>query len=171
LPVLTERVYLGGLGREAPIEHAAVRLANGQLAGRPLAEWSDADLADYCRRFNVGWVVCRSPAAVVRFRGWPDAEHIATLPAVGELFVLNRPRSYFLVGQGRIIRCDQKLLTLTDLTPVEGRVVLSFHHHTSLLPSIDRVLIEKEPHRYGTIPFIRLRLPGPMTRLTIQWRE
>ena len=29
---------------------------------RPLAEWSDADLEEFCRRYNVGYVVCWTPA-------------------------------------------------------------------------------------------------------------
>jgi hypothetical protein len=170
LPLLTGRSYLGGLGSDAPIEHAAHRFAAGRLAGRPLTAWTDADLADFCRQYNVGWIVCQSRAGMERVQAWSGTAATAPLP-VGQLFTVNRPLSYFLVGQGQVIRCDSRLLTLADLEPVDGQVVISFHHHPRIVPSTDRVRIEKEPQLYDAIPFIRLRLPGPMARLTLYWQE
>src|SRR5205814_225067 len=66
LPQLTDRAYIGGLDADAAIEHATTGLVADHLAGRPVSEWSDGELEAYCRRYNVGWVVCRSPAAIER---------------------------------------------------------------------------------------------------------
>jgi hypothetical protein len=171
LAVLSERMYVGGLGSEAMIEHAALRLAHGHLAGRPLDEWSDAELGDYCRRFNIGWVVCRTPSALRRFRAWPLVAATAPLPDGSTFLRLNRGGSFFLAGQGTVLRCDSQCLALADLVPVDGHIVLSFHHRPGMVASTDRVRVEKEPQPWSAIPFIRLRVPGPMSRLTLYWQE
>src|SRR5262249_37666273 len=44
LPVLTGRVFLGGIDPDAGIEHATSGLVDQALAGRPLREWGDAEL-------------------------------------------------------------------------------------------------------------------------------
>jgi tetratricopeptide (TPR) repeat protein len=67
LPIVTERVYLGGLDPEASIEHAYANFVHQDLAGRPIERWRDEELTNFVRRYNVGWVACRSPAAVARF--------------------------------------------------------------------------------------------------------
>jgi hypothetical protein len=171
LPVFTERCYVGGLGEGALIEHAAVRLGHGHLAGRPLSDWSDAELADFCRRYNIGWVVCRTPGAMTRFGNSSVVSASTALADGSKLYKLNRQPSYFLLGQGKVLHCDRRALALGDLTPVDGHIVLSFHYHPGILASTDRVRVGKEPQLYDSIPFIRLRVPGPMSRLTLYWQE
>src|SRR5262249_34103698 len=63
LPLHAERSFLGGLDPELGVDHAHARLTSTHLAGRPLADWADAELADFCERYNVGFVVCWSAAA------------------------------------------------------------------------------------------------------------
>src|SRR5262249_59014905 len=79
LPILTERSFLGGLDANAGIEHEYVRFADQMLAGRWLRDWSDAELEDFCQRYNVGWIACWSPAAMERLRAWRAARPIVTL--------------------------------------------------------------------------------------------
>jgi hypothetical protein len=171
LPVLTERSYVGGLGAGACIEHAAVRLAHGQLAGRALGDWSDADLADFCKRYNIGWIVSRTPAVATHFAKCALVKSTAPLPDGATLHTLNRPHSFFVSGQGRVLQCDSHTLALADVVPVDGHVVLSFHYQPGMLASTDRVRVEKEPQLYDAIPFVRLRVPGPISRLTLYWGE
>src|SRR5205085_2175349 len=45
LPLLTDRAYLGGLDPESGVEHSFCGMRDGNLNGRPLADWADADLA------------------------------------------------------------------------------------------------------------------------------
>lgn len=169
LPVLTGRSFVGGLGRAAAIEHAAGRLREGLLAGRYAANWTDAELLDYCRRYNIGWVVCRTPAVVERLRHLPAAEPLPPLPNGDPWFVIRREPSFFLVGRGKVHRCDSQSLTLLDLQPVNGQVVLSFHCPPRVWAASKWVRVEKEPQIDDAIPFLRLRLAEPMTRLTLYW--
>lgn len=66
LAVLTERPYLGGLDPDGRLEHMKARLCNGNLTGKPIREWTDADLRGFFDRYNVGWIVAWNPASIKR---------------------------------------------------------------------------------------------------------
>jgi hypothetical protein len=172
LPLLTGRAYLGGLEPDACIEHAYAGLVDQSLAGRPVADWGDAELEDFCRRYNIGWAVCWSPGAVTRFGHWKGAK--ATAPVAdqgaGALFTL-QPRSYFLKGQGRLLSADCQRIALADIIPEDGKVVLSMHYQSGLVASPGRVQVEREPDPYDRIDLIRLRVPGPVARVTLRWEK
>jgi hypothetical protein len=172
LPVLTGRAYLGGLDPQSAIEHSYATLKRGVLAGRPLAGWSNAELEDFCRRYHLGWVACWSPAAVARFRAWPGAELLTTLPGEtpGCLFQL-KPTSFVLKGQARLLHADCRHIALADVVPEDGKVVLSLHYQAGLTVSTGRVRIERDPDPNDPIPFIRLRLTGPVARVVLTWEE
>jgi hypothetical protein len=173
LPILTGRAYLGGLDPDASIEHTSADLADQFLAGRPVKKWSDQELADFCRRYNIGWVVCWSPGAVERFRAWPAAEVKAPLQdgaETGCLFQVQRPRSFALKGQAEWLRADCRRIALADVVPDrDGEVVLSLHYQSGLHVSPGRIQVERALDPSDPIPFVRLRLPGPVARLTLTW--
>src|SRR5205823_5804692 len=105
LPQLTGRFFIGGLDALCGIEHTNDGLTAEALAGRPLAGLNDEDLAkhlaEYCRLYNVGWVVCWTKETVARFSRWPLAQPVARLgpQREGVLFALRRRHSYILEGQ------------------------------------------------------------------------
>jgi hypothetical protein len=174
LPLLTERAYLGGLDPDAGIEHAHVSLTEQTLAGRPLTEWDDDALAELCWQYNVGWVVCWSPAAVARFRNWSDATAIAPVRDGGDgwLFRIGRPHGYVLRGEGEWLKADCRRVALGDVRPAaDGTVVLGLHYQAGLQVSPRSIQIERdlEANPADPIPFVRLRLPGPVTRVTLTW--
>jgi hypothetical protein len=171
LPLLTERAFIGGLDPDAGIEHAAASLTDQGLAGRPLDGWTDADLRDYCARYNVGWVVCWSETARKRFAGWPDAEPVADLRdgGPGTLFRVKRQASYTLSGSARWLRADANAIVLGDVTPPrDGHVVvLSLHYQAGLTAAPARVTVEPEIDPNDPIPFVRLRMDEPAARVTL----
>jgi hypothetical protein len=171
LPLLTGRAFLGGLGPDLCIEHAYASLVDHRLAGRPIAEWSDAELDAFCRRYNVGWAVCRPGPAAARLSAWKDAQAVAPVGDVGGgcLYGL-KPRSYVLKGQARWEHADARHLTLTDVVPEDGQVVLSLHYRSGLQVSPARVHIEREPDPQDPIPLVRLRVPSPVSHLTLTWQ-
>jgi hypothetical protein len=176
LPLLTGRAFVGGLGPDAPIEHASAALADQSLAGRPLREWDDDDLDEYCRRYNIGWVACWSPAVRARFRRWAGAEPV---PGVelgdGELFRLRRRPSYALTGSVSWRSADARCILLADASPArvgdeeEGQVLLSLHYQAGMRVTPSRVRLEPAPWVKGPIPFVRLRLSEPVGRVMITW--
>jgi hypothetical protein len=177
LPLWTARAFLGGLDPEAGIEHAASGLTDGSLAGRPLDEWTDAELSDYCHRYNVGWVVCSSLRARWRLGLWSRARHLLELPGPGDegraLFAIDRPYSFTLSGTARWVSADAQRIVLADVAPQreEGRpqIVLSLHHHAGMRATPSRVRIERHEDPRDPIPLVRLIVTDPVTRVTILW--
>jgi hypothetical protein len=179
LPLLTERSFLGGLDPQGGNPYAHLGLLDQKLAGRPLANWSDAELAEYCRHYNIGWVACWSPAAQARFQKWASiAEPTAALPAEpglegagpGQLFTLRRPHSFVLKGTAQLVRADADSIVLANVEPDEwGHVVLSLHYQSGWRVSPGRVRVEKELNARDPVSFIRLQLSGPVTRISLRW--
>ncbi len=170
LPDLVGRDFLLPPDRDADVEYCFAHLANGYLAGRAIADWSDVDLEAFCRKYNVGWVVADANATAARFRGWPIAYEIA--PPTGsrwKLFELKRPHSYILKGVARTYEADRQRVTLADVVPEEGEVVLSLHSAAGMRARPAIVRVEREPDPFDPVPMIRLRLPGPVARLTLTW--
>jgi hypothetical protein len=186
LPLLTEREYIGGLDPEAGIEHTANGLCDAALIGKPVREWQDDMLREYCKRYNIGWVVCWSSAASERFRKWDRAELTATLPpcAQGEppgcLFTVRRRHSYALLGSAQWLGADPDRIVLGDVAPPQSGVkviLLSLHHQAGMRVSPSRVVIDSfRPEKPGwpsdsTPLFVRLRVDEPVTRVTITWEK
>jgi hypothetical protein len=174
LPVLTGRYFLGGLDPHADIDHSYACLVEGNLAGRPVGQWSDAQLEDYCRRYNVGWVVCWSRAVQSRLAAWNRAEpgaEVADGHGRGWVFTVRRPGSFARKGQAQLVHADCQHITLANVVPEDGKVVLCFHHQAGLRASPSRVQVEPEVDPDDPIPFIRLRVSGPVARVTLSWEK
>ena len=170
LPILTQRAFMGGLDPEARIEHAYANLVQQDLAGRPIERWRNEELAIFMKRYNVGWVACRSHAVVSRFKAWSDAELIAGPENTGGNWIFRlQPHSFILQGQGRVVHADSRSIILADLAP--GKVVLSMHYQTGMQVLPAQVQLEKDPDPSDPIPFIRLNVREPVSRVVIYWHE
>jgi hypothetical protein len=173
LPLLTGRAYMGGLVPNGEIEHAGAGLVDSVLRGRPLPLWTDDELAAYCRRYNIAWIACRTPESAGRFRSWNGATETALWHDEGPVWfftVAHAAKSFALKGKARVLHMDSHHITLGDVEPEDGVVLLSLHYQTGLCAT-ERVLLEREPDAGDLIPFLRLRLDRPVARVTITWRD
>ncbi len=176
LAPLTHRHFIGGLDADGGLEHSSIELRNGKLAGRVLAEWTAADRAEYVRRYNVGWVLCRTAETTAWWASDPTAKEIARFDHAGGpvvLFELNRTRSFVLSGTATVERMDRGRIVLRDVMPdAEGKVRLSLHHQpqlkTSPFPLVEPTA-EKDPH--DPIPFLTLEVRTPLSRVTLAWKK
>jgi hypothetical protein len=173
LASLTDRWFLGGLDSDGRVEHMFARLHGGKLCGKPIGEWSDAQLVKFCERYNIGWVVCFEPESIERFRALPFAKPIAEIKdgSTGVLFALERKFSYFLKGRGKLVQADWQRLALADVEPENGEVILCIHYQTNLRTAPAYVQAERDLDLDDPIPLLRLKVPGPVTRLTIVWEN
>ena len=80
-----------------------------------------------------------------------------------------RPHSFALKGQATWLAADWEHVALGDVVPEDGKVVLSLHYQAGMQVSPGRVQLEKEPDPRDPIPFVRLRMPDPVTRITLTW--
>jgi hypothetical protein len=173
LPLLTGRSFVGGLTPYGEIEHARAGLVDQELREKHLSLWSDAELEAYCRRYNIGWVVCRTSVSAARFRAWGGAVETATFADDGPvtLFTIaNAPRSFALKGRATVVQMDSRTITLADVVPQDGEVVLSLHYQRGLRAVPERVQLDGEPDADDLIPFLRLRVERPVARVTISWQ-
>jgi hypothetical protein len=184
LAVGTDRFYMGGLDAEAGIEHTTNGLTDRFLAGRSVRDWRDEELNEYCQRYNIGWVACWSPAVRERFSQWEKAKRTTILPpretgeSEGCLFTVRRTPSFALVGSARWLAADSRRIVLTDVIPdPEGRrredgkapVLLSLHYQAGMRVVPSRVEIRPADLPQESIPFVRLWVAEPVTRVTITW--
>jgi len=171
VPSRLSRPCIGALDLEGILEHSGISLRCGWLAGRPLAAWTDTELSEYCRRYNVGWVVCSSQEARQRFNSWPLAVALP-LPPEAEgwhVFALRRPFSFVLKGSAKVYEADARRVTLADVSPEEGEVVLSVHFQAGWHVRPGWIRIERDDYAHDSISLVRLRLPGPVGRVTLTW--
>ena len=177
LPVLTDRAFLGGLDHDAEIDYSFCGLRYGRLNGRPLGEWSDAELGSFCHWYNVGWVVCRSGPAADRWARLPMAKVVARLKEGGQpvvVYALDRRRSFVLSGSAKWEQATPRRVVLTDVHPDEaGGVVLSLHTEEGLrvYPSYIQLDPNEDPAMHDPIKLVRLRLRGPVPRVTLVWEH
>jgi hypothetical protein len=171
LPRRLARPFVGGLDPEGVLEHASCALRAGTLAGRPLAAWNDSELDSYARRYNIGSVVCASTAAKDRFERWPAAETVRSIDPNAEwrVYRIGRPHSFVLKGHAKQFEADARRVTLADVVPEDGELVLSLHYQDGCRARPAWVRVERELDAYDPIPFIRLRMPGPLGRITLTW--
>jgi hypothetical protein len=168
LPLLTERAFLGAGGAAADADLGFAALSNGHLAGRPVAVSSDADLEAFCRRYNIGWIVAAELATVDRLNRWPLAECVSSV-GTRHLYSVKRTRTYVLKGQARSVAADRVSISLADVVPENGEVVLSMHYQEGLRVRPGWVKVEREPDAYDPIPLIRLQMLAPAARITLTW--
>lgn len=175
LPLLTDRAYLGGLDHDAGVEHSYCELMDGKLNGRPLADWTDAELSAFCRWYNVGWVVCRSPAAAERWGRFPIARPVAHLsdgPQLVVIYALSRPLTFILSGSGRWEEASPTRVVLTDVCPdANGEVWLSLHTLEGMRAYPSYIQIGSLLDPGDPISHVKLRMPGPVPRVTLEWEH
>ncbi|MCE9568167.1 MAG: hypothetical protein K8U57_39710 [Planctomycetes bacterium] len=175
LPMATDRAFLGGLDPDAGMEHSYCGMCDRQLTGRCLSDWGNKELTAFCRWYNVGWVVARSPAVIERWANFPHARVVVTLSEGGRpvvLYALSRTPTFVLAGTATWQSADSRRVVLTNVVPnAEGQVFLSLHMIDGLraFPSYVQVEEMKDPTGRDPIGLVRLRVPGPTPRLTLMW--
>jgi hypothetical protein len=178
LPLLTERAYIGGLDPDAGIEHTATGLLELSLAGKPLKDWKTSELLEYCERYNIGWVVCWSPAVRDQFKALADPQFSPILvhdEEDGYLIALNRTEhkpSFALRGSAKWVAADSLHIVLEDVCPDKGQVLLSLHYQEGMRVTPSRVQVQRSLDEKDRVDFVRLLSDDPfITRVTITWEK
>jgi hypothetical protein len=171
LPLLTPRRYIGALDPDGFIEHSSICLNEQMLETQLIRPSKDEEWSDYCRRYNVRWIVAWSPTVIERLERWPAAKKIQALADgdTGWLFEIDRTPSYALRGQAELLCADGQQIMLRNVVPHNGEVVLSMHYQAGMRVSPSRVQIERATSGEDQIGFVRLRLAVPAAVVTLTW--
>jgi hypothetical protein len=177
LPLYTKSSFLGGLDPESGVEHSYCAMCSRQLTGRALSDWSDAELGEFCQRYNVGWVMARSPAAIERWGKLAMAKPTARLAEDGQpvvFYTLNRPHSYILSGTATWESANTRRIILTNVVPnAQGEVELSLHMLEGLhvSPSYIRVTNFPDPSTRDPVDHAKLKVPYPVPCVMLWWEN
>jgi hypothetical protein len=127
LPALLPRECIGGPLPNAFIRHHYVDFSDGRLLGRPIEQYPDDLLKARLDLYNVRWIVAWSENS--RRRLAQSATWVRPLANFGGLavFEVDQTPNFFLHGRGRL-RADFDRIELSDLQPVEGKVVIKYHY-------------------------------------------
>ncbi len=82
------------------------------------------------------------------------------------IYKVERPRSYFLKGKGRIVSVGPNRVELADLEPEGGEVVVSLHWIDTWRADPPFPL-HPEPAPPDPVDFVRIELKGPVARLVL----
>ena len=82
------------------------------------------------------------------------------------IYRVDRPRSYFLKGKGRIVSVEPDRIELADIEPEGGAVVVSLHWIDSWR-SDPPLPLRPEPMPPDPVDFVRIESPGPVGRLVL----
>lgn len=137
--------------------------------GKSIELWSQNDLTSFATDWNIGWVCAFQSVSIQRLLAIPKAVVVADLPQGGKLIRLPRQFNYCKRGQAQVTFTGQRRLTLTNVVPEDGQVVLCLHYHATMHTMNNKVRLDTWQHAYDGIPMLRIRLAGPMERLTIEW--
>ena len=131
------------------------------------------DLQTYCRLYNIRWIVAWSPAVIQKLEEWPAAEKCKPVAdeGAGWLFQVRRTPSFALKGKAELLHADGQYITLGNVEPVNGEVILSLHYLAGMRASLDRVKIERAMSGDEDIGFVRLRLAVHAWRVTLSWER
>lgn len=173
LPILTGRNYIGALDPDGFIVHSSIGLIDENLDGLSIIDAEPEKLADYCRRYNVRWIVAWSPTVIQRLEEWKDARKVTPLvdEETGWLFEVNRTANLALRGKAEFLDADGQSIRLANVVPHNGEVVISLHYQAGMRASPGRVQIERATSGDDQIGFVRLRLAVPASRVTLSWER
>ena len=82
------------------------------------------------------------------------------------IYRVERPRSYFLRGKGRIVAVAPNRVELADVEPEGGSVVVSLHW-LDTWKSDPPLTLKPEPTPGDPVEFVRIDLPGPVARVVL----
>jgi uncharacterized membrane protein YeaQ/YmgE (transglycosylase-associated protein family) len=173
LPVATDRLFLGGLDSSSNTEAAFLSLRQGLFAGRSMADITVEEQRQAMRKYNIGWVLCRTPASMLFWSRMPGVETVAvTRKQDAKLMKLPQNFSFVLSGSATIETIERSRIVLTNVVPdADGLLKLSFHYQKQLhaAPMVQETVPEKDLH--DPMPFLTLKVPGNVSRVVLSWER
>jgi hypothetical protein len=152
IPHWTGHELIGGPINLYNDRHHFAEFHSGRLLGRDIQAFTDEEIKNYFRLYNVGAVVAFHPTSLKRLRSVPGLVTFDQRIGPVHLMTVNQPLSGFLQGQGQI-RAELNRLEVSAAG--SGEIVLKYHWVDGLVSNpaarIVPVKIYDDP-----IPFIKV---------------
>jgi hypothetical protein len=163
IPHWTGRELIGGPINLYNDRHHFAEFHSGRLLGRDVQSFTDEEIINYFRLYNIGAVVAFHPASLKRLRSVPGLVTLGGRIGPVHLMTVNQPLTWFLQGRGQ---ARAKLNQLEVSAAGNDEIVLKYHWVDGLVSnpaaSIVPVKIYDDP-----IPFIKVVHPPPSFTLKV----
>jgi hypothetical protein len=90
---------------------------------------------------------------------------------VGWLFEIERTPNFALKGHAELVEANGRYITLQNVVPHQGEVIISLHYHVGMRASLPRVQVELAATGDDPIGFVRLLLAAEAKRVTLSWER
>ena len=124
-PALMPRYLVGGPLPNAFIRHHYVSFHDGLFLNKAISEYTDRELAEKMKLYNIRWAVAWSEASKNRLERFPLAQLAARFDDL-EVFEIKSDPEWFLIGTGAL-KADYDRIELSNLKPENKIVVLKMH--------------------------------------------
>ena len=152
IPHWSGRQLIGGPINLYNDRHDFAEFHSGRLFGRDIQAFTDQEVRNYLRLYNIGAVVAFYPASLKRLRSIPGLVTLDRRVGPVHLMRVNQPPDWFLQGEGQVIA---KLNRLEVSTRGANEVVLKYHWLDGLVSNPPSTIIPVKMYD-DPIPFIRL---------------
>lgn len=164
LPAWTGRQLIGGPINLYNDRHHFAEFHSAMLFKRKIESFSDEELRDYFRLYNIGAVVAFHPRSIARLRAVPGL--VSSDRRMGNLHLMkvDQPLGWFLKGEGEITAGFNRLRA----SKVRGAEIVLKYHWTAGLVSEPPAAIAAEKILDDPIPFIKIVHPPEAFTLRVR---
>jgi hypothetical protein len=152
IPHWSGRELIGGPINLYNDRHHFAEFHSGRLFGRAIQAFSDEEIKEYFRLYNIGAVVAFHPASLKRLASVSGLVTLDRRIGPVHLMRVNQPSGWFVRGQGRVIA---KLNRLEVSTSGANEVVLKYHWLNGLVSNPPATIIPVKIYD-DPIPFIKV---------------
>jgi hypothetical protein len=152
IPHWSSRELIGGPINLYNDRHHFAEFHSGRLFGRDIQAFSDGEIKDYLRLYNIGAIVAFHPASLKRLASVPGLITLDRRLGPVHLMRVNQPPDWFVQGEGQI---KANLNRLEVATGGGNEVVLKYHWLDGLVSNPPATIV---PVQIGDdpIPFIKV---------------
>ena len=163
IPHWTSRELIGGPINLYNDRHHFAEFHSGKLFKKDIQAFSDDEIRNYFRLYNIGAVVAFYPASIQRLQSVPGLISLDRRVGPVHLMKVNQPLTWFLQGDGRV----KASLNRLELSDIKGKEIVLKYHWTEGLSASRRARIVPVKIYDDPIPFIKIIDPPAALTLRI----
>jgi len=163
IPHWTSRELIGGPINLYNDRHHFAEFHSGKLFKKDIQTFSDDEIRNYFRLYNIGAVVAFYPASIQRLHSVPELISLDRRVGPVHLMKVNQPLTWFLQGDGRV----KASLNRLELSDIKGKEIVLKYHWTEGLSASPPARIVPVKTYDDPIPFIKIIEPPAALTLRI----
>ena len=160
VPYLTEREFIGTTMFSSD---RFAKFVDGVLFDKYVYKYKKKEIERLFELYNISYIIAWSDSSLEFFFSLPDFIKFEKRIGDFSVFKVNRNPTYFLKGDGKI-QAQYNTLTLDNVRPVDGEIIIKYHWINSLELDGGGILQEEKVTR-GSKGFIKVINPSSNFRI------